>query len=155
MGQAHGRVASLPFTKVRRKASAQAARPAPTTIGEHIREQRRERQLLQRDVADLIGVSAETLGNWEKNRTVPPVGLMPAVIRFLRHDPSPEPTTLPDRMRSYRQRLGLSIKEAALRAHVDESSWGRWERTGLIPWKRYRTLLDEFLAHESGKVIAL
>ena len=51
-------------------------------------------------------------------------------------------------MRSYRQRLGLSINEAALRAGVDESSWGSWERTGLISWKRYRTLVDEFLAQQ-------
>jgi transcriptional regulator with XRE-family HTH domain len=55
-------------------------------------------------------------------------------------------TTLTERMREYRRRHGLSIKEAAFRACVDESSWGSWERTGLIPWKRYRTLVDAFLA---------
>jgi len=44
-------------------------------------------------------------------------------LRFLGYDPIPEPTTLADRMLSCGQRLGLSIKEAALRAGVDESSW--------------------------------
>jgi hypothetical protein len=73
---------------------------------------------------------------------------MPAIIRFLGYDPTPEPRTLADRMRSYRKRLGLSITEAALRAGVDESSWGSWERIGLIPWERYRTLVDEFLAQQ-------
>jgi hypothetical protein len=33
---------------------------------------------------------------------------------ILGYDPTAKPTTLADRMRSYRQRLGLSIKEAAL-----------------------------------------
>ena len=61
--------------------------------------------------------------------------------------PTPEPTTLPDRMRDYRRKNGLTNKQAAHRIGVDESSWGQWERTGLIPWKRYRTLVDEFLAH--------
>jgi transcriptional regulator with XRE-family HTH domain len=142
LGQGHGRVAFLPFTKVLRKAPAQGARPRPTSIGDRIREQRGERQLRQYDVAQQIGVSPQTIGNWERNRTAPPVSLMPAIFRFIGFDPSPEPATLADRMRSYRQRFGLSIKEAALLASVDESSWGRWERTGLIPWKRYRTLLD-------------
>ena len=79
---------------------------------------------------------------------VPHIAFMPAIVRFLGYDPTPEPTTTADRMRSYRQRLGLSIKEAAHRARVDESSWGTWERTGLIPWKRYQMLLGEFLAQQ-------
>jgi transcriptional regulator with XRE-family HTH domain len=61
---------------------------------------------------------------------------MPAIIHFLGYDPTPEPTTLPERMRDYRRKNGLTIKEAAHRMGVDESSWGQWERTGLIPWKR-------------------
>ena len=98
------------------------------TIGEHIRAKRRERELRQRDVGDQIGVGAETIANWEKEKAVPQIAFMPAIVRFLGYDPTPEPTTLADRMRSYRKRLGLSIKEAALRARVDESSWGSWER---------------------------
>ena len=148
LGQSQGRVAFLPFTKVNRKACAERALPPPVTIGEHIRAKRRERRLRQRDVGNQIGVAAETIANWEKEKAVPQITFMPAIVRFLGYDPTPEPTTLVDRMRSYRQRLGLSIKEAALRARVDESSWGTWERTGLIPWKRYQMLLGEFLAQE-------
>jgi hypothetical protein len=50
----------------------------------------------------------------------------PAILAFLGYDPMFAVATLAHRMRSYRQRLGLSIKEAALRAGVDESSWGHW-----------------------------
>ncbi|MBT2299447.1 XRE family transcriptional regulator [Variovorax paradoxus] len=119
------------------------------TIGDHIRLHRSERKLLRREVADQIGVSPATVGNWEQNRTEPAVDFMPAIIRFLGYDPTPAPATLDEQMRAYRHRRGLSIKAAALRAGVHEDSWGEWERTGLIPRKRYRALLDEFLAGES------
>ncbi|MBT2303426.1 XRE family transcriptional regulator [Variovorax paradoxus] len=142
----------MPFTKVTRKASARQPSPLPVTIGDHIRMQRSERKLLQQDVANQIGVSPATVANWEKNRTPPPVSLIPAIVRFIGFDPSPEPATLAEQMRAYRQRHGLSIKAAARRAGVHEDSWGQWERTGLIPWKRYRVLLDEFLAQESRKM---
>jgi transcriptional regulator with XRE-family HTH domain len=121
------------------------------TIGEHIRVKRSERKLLQRDVAEQIGVAAETISSWEKSATTPPVGLMPAIIHFLGYDPTPEPTTLPERMREYRRKNGLTIKQAAHQIGVDESSWAQWERTGLIPWKRYWILLDEFLGHGSRR----
>ena len=151
LGNSQGRVAFLPFTKVNRKACAERALPPPVTIGEHIRAKRRERQLLQRDVAAQIGVAPETVSGWEKSATIPPMGLMPAIIHFLGYDPSPEPATLPERMRDYRRKNGLTIKEAAHRMGVDESSWGQWERTGLIRWQRYRTLVDEFLSHGSRR----
>ena len=151
LGNSQGRVAFLPFTKVNRKACAERALPPPVTIGEHIRAKRRERQLLQRDVAAQMGVTPETVSSWEKSSTTPPARLLPAIIHFLGYDPTPEPTTLPERMRDYRRNNGLTIKEAAHRMGVNESSWGQWERTGMIPWKRYRTLVDEFLAHGSRR----
>lgn len=120
----------------------------PETLGEHLRERRRSLGLLQKDVAAQIGVTADTVHNWETGKTVPLIAHMPAVIRFLGYDPAPVPTTLTERMRAYRIRLGLSIAEAALRLGVDETSWGCWERTGEIPWERYRTLVDEFLTAE-------
>ena len=142
-----GRVAFLPFTKVVRKASS-GKPPPPATVGDYIRVRRCERKLPQRDVARQIGVSTDTIGNWENNRTEPPASFLPAIIRFIGFDPSPDPTTLAEQMRAYRGRHGLSIEQAARRAGVNRTSWGLWERTGLIPWKRYRTLVDEFLAQQ-------
>jgi len=97
LGQSQGRVAFLPFTKVNRKACAERALPPPVTIGEHIRAKRRERRLRQSDVGNQIGVGAETIANWEKEKAVPQIGFMPAIVRFLGYDPTPEPTTLTDR----------------------------------------------------------
>ena len=108
------------------------------------------RKLLQKDVANEIGVVPEPIGHWESNQTEPPVHHMPAIIRFLGYEPWPTPTTLTERMRVYRYRTGLSITEAANRLGVDESSWGLWERTGEIPWVRYRTLVEVFLDADEG-----
>ena len=142
-----GRVAFLPFVAVSWKASAHRPEPPPVTIGDHIRTARRERKLLQRQIAGEIGVTEATICKWEQNRSAPSITYMPAIIRFIGNDPSPIPSTLSERMRAFRRRFGLSIEQAARQAGVNESSWSEWERTGLIPWKRYRTLLNEFLLH--------
>jgi transcriptional regulator with XRE-family HTH domain len=49
---------------------------------------------------------------------------------FLGYEPFLAPTTLTERMLAFRRREGLSVKDAALRAGVDEASWSRWEQTG-------------------------
>jgi transcriptional regulator with XRE-family HTH domain len=145
----------LPGIRVALKVDRTRVRPSPTTLGGHVRERRRALGLLQRDVAAQIGVTADTVHNWETGKTVPPIAHMPAVIRFLGYDPGPAPTTLTERMRAYRIRLGLSIAEAALRLGVDEGSWGCWERTGEIPWERYRMLVEKLLTAEGlGEVNA-
>src|SRR5207245_7968452 len=95
-----------------------------------------------------IGVTADTVHNWETGKSEPPIALMPAIFAFLGYDPLPEPVTLGERMRAYRTRHGLSTKAAAERLGVDEGTWGAWERTGEIPWDRYRTLLEEFLSKD-------
>ena len=55
----------------------------PQTVGEHIRKVRIERDLLQLDVARLIGVSDESIYYWENGRSVPQVQFYPAIIAFL------------------------------------------------------------------------
>ena len=99
----------------------------------------------------MIGVRAETILNWEKNNTEPPVTLMPAVIRFLGYEPWPPPTTLGERMAAYRRQHGLTTNKAALRAGVDEESWAKWERTGSISTERSRLLVESVLGAMAGE----
>lgn len=136
--------------KVHRKAASERPPALPRTIGDHIRSIRSERKLLQREVAKEIGVSAATIGNWEKNRSQPPIEFMPAIIAFIGIDPMPEPAMLGERMRAYRVRGGLSIRAAAQRAGVHEDTWAEWERTGVIAWRRYRLLVEQFLGATAG-----
>ncbi len=43
----------------------------PKTIGEHIRKKRMDCRLMQSDVANIIGVSEESIWNWENGVTMP------------------------------------------------------------------------------------
>ena len=43
----------------------------PKAIGEHIRKKRMDCRLMQSDVANIIGVSEESIWNWENGRTKP------------------------------------------------------------------------------------
>ena len=106
---------------------------------------RLRRGLTQQAVGALLNVSASTVLNWEKGETEPPVASMPAIIQFIGYDPFSEPKTIEERMYATRRKMGWTITEAARALNVDPSAWGSWERTGHIPWKRYRVLLDDFL----------
>jgi transcriptional regulator with XRE-family HTH domain len=55
----------------------------PQTLGEHIKRCRLLRKLTQKQAAKLLGVSPFTVLNWEKNKTIPPVQTIPAILRFL------------------------------------------------------------------------
>ncbi len=57
------------------------------TLGDHLRRRRLILRLLQRQVAEQIGVTKATVHNWETNRSNPGFREMPAIIRFLGYDP--------------------------------------------------------------------
>ncbi len=141
-----GRVALLPFVPLRLVARRY---PEPQCLGDHLRAARRQRRLRQLDVTAALGVSVETVANWEKAKTEPPVTLIPAIIQFLGYDPFPAPATLGEHLRHYRKRHGLSIKAAAERLGVDEGSWSLWEKTGRVTQRRHRARLAELL-REAG-----
>ena len=117
----------------------------PQTLGEHLFRARCLRKTSQKEAASLLGVSSESLLNWEKGKTEPPVRSWPAILRFLGYDPSPEPKALSERMLAKRRELGWTIREAAERLGVDEGTWGIWEHIGRIRWNRYRAILEAFL----------
>ena len=57
----------------------------PQTVGDHIR---RRRQLLQRDVAERIGITQSCVWNWEANGSQPDFRYKPALIAFLGYNPA-------------------------------------------------------------------
>jgi transcriptional regulator with XRE-family HTH domain len=144
----HGGVAFVPGIRVALKCLKTKDLPqVPRTLGEHLKRRRRVLGLLQRQVADQLGVSQWTVINWEQGVTTPVVAHLPSVIAFLGYDPapSPVPTTLGERLRARRIQCGLSIKQAAREFGVDEASWAGWERTGNIVQERHRLLIEQFL----------
>lgn len=70
---------------------------------------------------------------------------MARILSFLGYNPFPAPKNLSERLLAIRRVNGWTIKEAAGRLGVDEGTWSKWERTGWIPWHRYRHAVDKFL----------
>jgi len=97
------------------------------TLGDHIRARRLDLNLLQKEVADQIGVHELTITNWEDNATVPEVRYIPAIIQFLGYNPLPAAITLPERLASARRALGLSQRKMAARLGVDPATLMGWE----------------------------
>ncbi len=116
------------------------------TIGDHMRKVRFERGLLQKEVADIIGVNVATVVNWEKNHTSPPVMLLPRIVGFLGYDPIDEiiDDSLGSRIKQYRMQHGLSIKKMANLIPSDESTISRLEQGK--GWFQEKTLkkINEF-----------
>ena len=124
-------IPALPFCHVRLKAQKPKDfrhPPAIDTMGDHLRKARLDRGLLQKDVAQQIGVAETTVHNWERSRTAPSIRLVPALIKFLGYTPHPEPSSFSERLIRCRRELGLSRRRFASIVRVDESTLARWER---------------------------
>lgn len=99
------------------------------SLGDHLRARRIDLGLFQSAVAELIGVHELTITNWERNATEPEVQYMPAIIRFLGHDPSAAETPLPfpERLAAARRARGLTQKQLAVKLRVDPTTVRDWE----------------------------
>jgi transcriptional regulator with XRE-family HTH domain len=93
-----------------------------------MRKRRLDLGLLQKDVASQIGVTKESIYNWETNRTGPEVRLVPHIIDFLGYVPYDPTWPFGQRLRAIRSALGLSQEQLARWAGLDESTVSKWER---------------------------
>jgi transcriptional regulator with XRE-family HTH domain len=98
------------------------------TIGDHIRKRRLGLKMLQREVAERIGVGETSVFKWEANTVSPDIRYMPAIIRFLGYNPLPAADTFGGQIVRHRTSLGLTQGEAAKRLGVDPGTLAKWER---------------------------
>jgi site-specific DNA recombinase len=98
------------------------------SIGDHLLRKRLVLKLLQRQVAEQIGVDKTSIANWEGNRSKPGLAYMPAIIRFLGYNPLPPADGWADRLVHCRTARGLSQRESAEEIGVDTCTLARWER---------------------------
>jgi site-specific DNA recombinase len=101
---------------------------APQTVGDHLRRRRLGLKMLQREVAEQLGVCEPSICNWEANTSAPEIRHLPGIIRLLGYNPLPVANTLAERLVRQRTSLGLSQKQSAERLGVDPSTLARWER---------------------------
>jgi transcriptional regulator with XRE-family HTH domain len=121
-------LAPLVLPRTHRLTSRNQAPEHLNTLGDHLLRRRLTLKLLQRDVAEQIGVDKTSIYNWENNRSKPGLAYMPAIIRFLGYNPLPQSDRWSDRLVDCRTALGLSQQESAQRIGVDASTLARWER---------------------------
>ena len=116
------------------------------TLGDRLRKRRLDLALLQRQMAERLGVGAMTVCNWETNRTSPQLRFIPRIIIFLGYDPyDTPPQALGRRIIATRRRLGLTQRRLAGLLDIDPGTLGRWERGKSSPSMKLLRRLDAFL----------
>jgi transcriptional regulator with XRE-family HTH domain len=117
------------------------------TIGDRLRKRRLDLGLLQREVAQEIGVTKCTIQYWETNRVAPALRFRPRIVSFLGYPAygGSTPESLAERLRAYREWFGLSRKKLAALLGVDPSNVAGWETEKHRPTKRSLELIDTFL----------
>ncbi len=111
------------------------------TLGDHIRKKRLDEELTQRQLAELLEVTASTINNWEKGRSAPTLQALPRLIKFLGYDPTAKEET--NEVLRIRRSLGLTQEAFAARLHVDPCTVARWERDESRVSSRHRALIEE------------
>jgi transcriptional regulator with XRE-family HTH domain len=114
-------------------------------LGDHIRKRRLDLGLLQREVAERIGVDATAIYNWEGNKASPQIHYLPRIIRFLGYNPLPVYESLPDKLLTARRSLGFTQKTFAERLGVDPGTLRSWESGKRLPSKKLSRIIAGFL----------
>ena len=113
-------------------------------VGDHLRKRRLDLKLLQKEVADRIGVDEITIYYWENNRVKPSLTSIPKIIEFLGYIPfDTESNSLGEQIVIYRRIHGLSQRKLARFLGIDYTSIGHWERGEHWPSKK---LLDKLIS---------
>jgi transcriptional regulator with XRE-family HTH domain len=114
------------------------------TLGNQLRKRRLDLGLLQREVAERIGVDETTIHNWERQRTLPEIRFIAPIIEFLRYDPFPQPKSFLERLKTYRLKMGLLQKKLAEKLGIDPGTLGGWESGKHLPTRAHRQLIEDY-----------
>ena len=110
------------------------------TIGDHIRTRRLDLGSLQKEVAKRIGVTTDTITNWERGCTKPEIQYLPKIIDFLDYVPFTMGESFPEKLKAYRMLKGLTGRQLARALGVDPTTVMKWEggRSKPMPKTRER-----------------
>ena len=113
----------------------------PQTLGQHLKKRRRELGLLQREVAEQMGIWTETYANWENGKSEPVAAQFRPVVEFLGYDPTPAARTVAERLQAKRRELGVTFSQVARYLGWDEGTLTRYlNGTWRIPANRMAVL---------------
>ena len=142
-------IVALPNCQITLKAQKPLKKQYPKelkTIGDHIKKRRLDLDLLQKDVAELIGVQKDSICNWENNRSSPKIHFLPRINEFLGYIPFESPkNSIADRIKAYRKKYGLSQRKLAKLWNVDQSTIRHWEKGKHKPSKKLKEMLYKII----------
>jgi len=102
--------------------------------------------LLQREVAEQLGVCKSVVWRWETGKTEPELRFLPKIFGFIGGDPRPEPAGLGARLIRWREHKGWSRKRLAAKLRVDEGTLWRWESGRSYSSRRHSVRIQELFA---------
>jgi transcriptional regulator with XRE-family HTH domain len=116
------------------------------TIADHLRKRRYDLKLSRLQVAKIIGVSTETITNWENERKAPQIKFFPKIIEFLGYNPYRiDISTQGGRIKFYRYQKGLSQRGLAKLLRVESSTIKTWEKNECEPRQNNLKRLTKYL----------
>lgn len=134
---------TLAFTKVLKMPYKKLVPKHPQTLGEHILRRRIQLRLLQKDVAEQIGVIEDSITGWENGRSNPQIHFYPAIIAFLGYYPFGADTlTISGQIDFVRFTKGWSFARMGLEFNVNSTTVLGWHFNNRI----YRTTHKQILA---------
>ena len=98
--------------------------------------------LFQKEAAERIGVTTDTITNWELNRTEPEIQYLPKIIAFLGYVPFSPGESFPERLKAYRMLKGLTQWQLARELDVDPTTVRKWESGKSQPRKETREQVE-------------
>lgn len=114
-------------------------------IGDHIRKRRLELGMMQKATATLLGVTDDTLRDWELHGRLPRARHIPEIIGFLGYDPALPHQNVAGLIAHERKRRGLKIVEMAAQVGVSDDTLRNWEAGRYLPMKGAYEKLAGFL----------
>ena len=115
-------------------------------LGEHVRKRRLELGLTQKEVGKFLGVSEETVYNWESGKKQPDVKLIPKIIKFLGYVPfEPEGDDLISRLKFYKLINGLTVEGLAERISRHPDQVRSWLTGRRKPSRKNEKWIEEIL----------
>ena len=119
----------------------------PITVGEHIRKKRMDLGLLQREVAEIIGVTESSVWNWEHG-TDPELQYNPSIIKFLGYIPFDCPDDTVGRLAWYKRARGMNFDDLGEIMGRDQEQLSDWLTGRHHPFKKNREKIERFLEEQ-------
>jgi len=119
----------------------------PSQSANTSRKKRMDLGLLQREVAEIIGVTESTVWNWEHS-TEPELQYNPSIIKFLGYIPFDCPDDTVGRLAWYKRAMGMNLDILGEAMGRDPEQLSDWLSGRHHPSKHNREIIERFLKEQ-------